>query len=209
MRFSYAHNTHFGNQVKSRAQSNYILYNRLADEDRGDAKHAIDIPQGGVTYIMGNIIQRGARAPNLAMVSYSAEAIHNPVQEIYVVNNTMISEQPGGVALSLHDNGLIAAWMVNNLVVGLIPSNLVDVAPKKIATANNIITEALHFSDQFNRDYHLTAASPAINAGIDCNAVHGFRLTPAFEFESTAVGRPRHISQKLDVGAYQFIPGRE
>jgi hypothetical protein len=48
-----------GHEVKSRAQVNYILYNRLADEATGNASYGVDISNGGLTYIVGNVIQKG------------------------------------------------------------------------------------------------------------------------------------------------------
>ncbi|HUB98174.1 MAG TPA: hypothetical protein VL993_19780, partial [Stellaceae bacterium] len=209
IRFSYSHGARVGHQVKTRALTNYILYNRLADEEAGDSSYAIDISQGGLTYIIGNVIQHGAKAQNWAMISYSSEDRPNPVQEVYVASNTFVNEIPDhGVALNLYDHGLTAARMVNNLVTGIDPANLVGDASSKITLSHNVITASPGFYDQANRNYHLAAHAAAIGAGVDPGTVHGMSLAPAFEFEFPATGVPRPALAHLDAGAYQYQAGQ-
>jgi hypothetical protein len=208
IRFSYSHEAHVGHEVKTRALTNYILYNRISDEQDGDSSYDIDVPQGGLTYIIGNIIQHGPHAQNSAMVSYSAEGTHNPVQEIYLVNNSLVSEVPQkhGVALNLYDHGLTTAKMINNLVVGV--SSVVGVTPDKMALVNNIVTDAPGFYDQASRNYYLTADSPAIHAGVDPGTAHGVPLAPAFQFHFPAGGEPRSTASAIDAGAFQYQAGQ-
>jgi pectate lyase len=47
LQFSYSHHATIGHNVKSRAATNYILYNRLMDEKDGRSSYAIDLPEGG------------------------------------------------------------------------------------------------------------------------------------------------------------------
>lgn len=210
IRFSYSHDARVGHEVKTRALTNYIVYNRLADEENGDSSYDVDVPQGGLTYIIGNIIQHSSRAENAAMVAYSAEDTHNPDQEVYVVGNTFVSEIPKrGVAVNLHDNGLQTAKMIDNLVVGVSPDNLVGISPQKMSLSNNVVTDAPAFYDQAQREYHLTAASPAVHAGVDPGVAHGVPLAPAYEFTFPAGGVPRPNTGTLDVGAYQYESGQK
>jgi len=58
-RYNYSHHCSVGHELKSRANVNYILYNRLSDETTGTASRSIDLPNGGVTYIIGNEIEQG------------------------------------------------------------------------------------------------------------------------------------------------------
>ena len=205
IRFSYSHHAHVGHEVKTRALTNYILYNRIADEADGDSSYDIDVPQGGLTYIIGNVIQHSVHAENSAMVSYSAEDQHNPVQELYVVNNTFVSELgQRSVAVNLYDNRLAVAKMMNNLVVGVSPGNLVGIAPAKMSLANNVLATAPAFYDVSRREYHLTASSPAIHAGMDPGRAHEFLLAPTYEFAYPAMAAPRPRAASLDAGAYQY-----
>ena len=63
LRYSYSHQAKIGHLVKSRAQTNYILYNRLTDET-GTASYEIDLPSGGRSYIIGNLIQQSPNTDN-------------------------------------------------------------------------------------------------------------------------------------------------
>ncbi|HEX19619.1 MAG TPA: hypothetical protein ENG78_02200, partial [Acidiferrobacteraceae bacterium] len=58
LRYSYSHHAKIGHNVKSRAKNNYILYNLIMDGREGQSSYGIDIPEGGHTYIVGNIVQQ-------------------------------------------------------------------------------------------------------------------------------------------------------
>ncbi len=211
LRFSYSHDAHVGHEVKSRANRNYILYNRIADEQNGDASYQIDLPQGGLSYIVGNIVQEGARAENRAIVSYSAERTHNPIQAVYIANNTFVANtSASGTAVNLYDHGLTDAVMVNNLITGNIPENrIVGVAPAKMTLRNNIRTDSPGFFDAANRNYALTASSPAVDAGIDPGSARGFDLTPVYQYVFPLSGKRRPSVGKLDVGALEHDPSEK
>src|SRR3954469_6092433 len=96
LRYSYSHGAKVGHEVKSRALTNYILYNRITDEQGGTASYGIDLPNGGTAYIIGNIMQKSAQSGNSARIAFAAEGGSNPAQQLYVVNNTMVSDYTGG-----------------------------------------------------------------------------------------------------------------
>jgi hypothetical protein len=52
--FNYSHSSYRGQLLKSRAGRNYVLYNRLTDED--DSNYPIDLPYGGESYVIGNLV---------------------------------------------------------------------------------------------------------------------------------------------------------
>jgi len=58
LRFSYSHDAISGHLVKSRALENFILYNRLTGES-GTASYQVDLPNGGRSYVIGNILEKG------------------------------------------------------------------------------------------------------------------------------------------------------
>ena len=82
MRFCWSHRARVGHLVKSRARENFLLYNRLTDEEDGTSSYVIDLPNGGRSFLIGNIIQHGPRAENGVAVSYAAEGAKNPLQEL-------------------------------------------------------------------------------------------------------------------------------
>jgi hypothetical protein len=72
LQFSYSHLASVGHLVKSRAATNYILYNRLTDET-GTASYELDLPNGGLSYIIGNIIRQSPNTQNSTVASYLEE----------------------------------------------------------------------------------------------------------------------------------------
>ena len=69
LRYSYSHHAKTGHNVKSRAKENYILYNRIMDENNGTSSYDIDLPNGGLSFIIGNLIQQGPNTDNSTIVS--------------------------------------------------------------------------------------------------------------------------------------------
>lgn len=216
LRFSYSHDANVGHEVKSRADINYILYNRIADEASGNSSYQIDIPQGGLTYIVGNVIQKGANAQNTSNITFSVEsprAPTNPIQKVYIANNTIINaaaRQTSRAALFITDNGLTKALVENNLIVGIDQSQLaVGTGASKVESVGNIFTSAPGFVDEANRIYALTASSPAVNAAVaPGSSTEGFSLSPLYQFvlPHDAVTRPTNGA--LDVGAFEYVPGQ-
>jgi hypothetical protein len=90
LRYSYSHHAYVGHTVKSRANANYILYNRIMDEVSGTSSYTIDLPDGGVSYVIGNLLQQGPNTENSTILSYGAEGLRHASNELYVV------EQHGG-----------------------------------------------------------------------------------------------------------------
>ena len=70
LRYNYIHHAKIGHNVKTRARRNYIVYNRIMDEDSGTSSYAIDVSNGGITYIMGNLIQQCPHTDNWTIVAY-------------------------------------------------------------------------------------------------------------------------------------------
>jgi hypothetical protein len=206
IRFSSSHDSQGGHAVKTRALSNYVLYNRLTDEPRSDSKSVIDISQGGLSYVIGNVIERRPATAGAAMVSYSLESPRNSIQELYLVNNTLVSHRAGDVALSLAYKASVRGRIVDNLVVGVSPANLVSIAASGISRANNVLTSTPHFIDAANRDYRLTGASPAVKAGIEAGAARGFALTPAYQLDASGAISRRPTVAPFDAGAYAYRP---
>jgi len=55
--FNYSHDAIVGHLLKSRAAVNYVLYNRLTGENGTDS-YEVDLPNGGTSYVIGNLIQQ-------------------------------------------------------------------------------------------------------------------------------------------------------
>jgi len=53
-------------------------------------------------------------------------------------------------------------------------------------------------------DYHLSAGSPAIDAGRDPGSANGISLAPAWEYVHPLSAVARVASATIDVGAYEY-----
>ena len=110
---SFSHGAIVGHTVKSRAEKNYILYNRIFE---GDSSYAIDISNGGNAIILGNIIYQGQSTKNWALVAYGAEKLKHKVNKLFVVHNSMLSERDSGVFVTVKKGA--QALFANNIFSG-------------------------------------------------------------------------------------------
>ncbi len=203
LRFCSSHHSKTGHLVKSRALTNRILYNRLMDEADGTSSFAIDLPDGGKSFIIGNIIQHGPKAENGTAVSYAAEGARNPVQELHVVNNTCINErEPAGSFLRVAGHPA-KVRVVNNLIVGF-----KSVMSGEGDAANNLLSDHPGFVDAAMGDYRLLPASPAVGAGVDPGKADDVDLMPAFYYKHPLDSEPRKRKVKPDLGACPVADGR-
>jgi hypothetical protein len=200
-RFNYSHNAIVGHLLKTRAAANYILYNRLTEED-GTGSYETNVPNGGTTYFIGNLIQQGPKTQNSTLLSYLEEGTNaaNPGQDLYVVNNSFVNQRPdGGTFVYVRPAGLVPPVITNNIFFG--PGTLTNRSDAVLTT--NLAGDPL-FVDVNNFDYHLTAASPAINAGTQPGEANDFPLKPFYEYVQPACGQPRIPNGVIDIGAYEF-----
>ncbi|MGC2112249.1 MAG: right-handed parallel beta-helix repeat-containing protein [Candidatus Korobacteraceae bacterium] len=199
LRYSYSHEAKIGHLVKSRAQTNYILYNRLTDET-GTASYEIDLPSGGRSYIIGNLIQQSPITDNETIISYAEEGGRNSVQELYIVNNTIVNDYEGG-GIFVHVGGLpTVCRLVNNLFIG--PGIVLQ---GRGVQAGNLATRNAHLVNQAEYDYHLSKESPAINKGVRPGVAAGYDLAPMFEYVHPVSKEPRSVvGSAIDIGAYEY-----
>jgi hypothetical protein len=153
MRFCYSHHAKIGHCVKSRANNNYILYNRIMDEDTGSASYLINLPNGGFSIVLGNTMMKGPNAQNRTLVDYGSEGLINPIKRLYVVNNTMVSTRPNGATFVSVANGTDSAKIINNIFAGtgIIFSGSAD----KITNAYSSMIRNFFFYDTSKYDYRL------------------------------------------------------
>ena len=76
-RFNYSHHADIGHNLKSRANENFVLYNRIMDEKIGNSSRLIDLPNGGLSIVMGNLLMQGNSAKNSNMVGFGLEGLTN------------------------------------------------------------------------------------------------------------------------------------
>jgi hypothetical protein len=199
LRFSYVHHAVVGHNVKSRALRNYITYNRIMDEKDGRSSYDIDIPNGGVSFLIGNVIQQGPDTENPTIVSYGAEGLQYPSNELYFVNNTVVNDRPAGGRFIFVRGGTDVARIVNNVFAGR-----GDVLSGPGELRNNVAVARSVFVNPAEFDYRLKAGASAIGRGTDPGSAHGFELRPTAEYAHKAGKRTRSNSATLDVGAFEY-----
>ena len=197
LQFCWSHDVKTGHLVKSRAQTNSILYNRLTDEREGSSSYVIDLPNGGRSYIIGNIIHHGPHAENGVAVSYAAEGAMNSVQELHVVNNTYINERAASASFLRVAGTPSTVRVVNNIVAG---TKTVLTGPGE--STNNLVTDMAGFVDAPHSDYRLTRQSPALGTGTDPGKAGDFLLAPRFFYRHPTGMVPRPAGEKPNIGAY-------
>jgi MYXO-CTERM domain-containing protein len=206
-RYNYTHHAKSGHTLKSRAKINYILFNRIMDEATGFSSYLVDLPQGGRSYIIGNLIQQGPMAENhSAIVSYKGEGATNPELKLYVVNNTMVNDKNTPQTKFIRIHQATEVKVINNMFIG--PGTPVNFPNGSSGTAytnqNNLTPAAPGLVDQAAYDYHLKPTSPAVNAGTNPGSGAGYALTPTEQYVHTAQKQPRPQAGVIDVGAYEL-----
>jgi len=175
---SYFHHARVGHLLKSRAAVNHIFYNRLTDETGGQASYELEFANGGIAYVVGNIIQQGSQTENPTIVSYGAEDYKWPGNELYLINNTLVDNRPqGGVFLRVKP-GKVLVRALNNLLVG--KGTLDSAAPGDYR--NNISVDWDQFALAAREDYRLKRDSKLLGSEVDAGSAHGQNLRPQMEY---------------------------
>jgi hypothetical protein len=152
---SYFHHARTGHLLKSRAAVSHIYYNRLTDETGGTASYELEFPDGGVAYVIGNVIAQNAQTENEHLISFGAEGYQWPRNEIYLVNNTLVNQLPrGGVFVRVAPRA-DALRAVNNLLMG--PGVLESAGPGQYRS--NFKADDRDFAQASAYDFRLKAGS--------------------------------------------------
>ena len=202
LRYSYSHHASIGHLVKSRASENYILYNRIMDESDGTSSYVIDLPNGGLSYIVGNLLQQSPFTDNPIMVTYGEEGLLRPSHNLYVVNNTFVNDRTAGGTFVFVQGGSTAT-VQNNLFVGIgtaVSGTATQTSNLKIATA------AANFVNIGVFDYRPTATTPGIDQGTAPGLGGAFDLTPIYQYVHPLNREPRPVRNAIDIGAYEYAP---
>ncbi len=199
-RFNYSHDANVGHLLKTRAAVNYILYNRLSGENGTDS-YEINVPNGGTTYVIGNLVEQGPDSQNPAMLDYLSEGTTaaNAGHDLYVVNNTFVNDKPGsGPFIQIRSQDESPALIQNNIFYG--PGKIIN-QPDAILKSN--FAGNPRFVDEKGFDYHLKPGSPAIHAATDPGtSLEDYSLRPVFEYRHSACGEKR-LNGK-DIGGLAF-----
>lgn len=150
-----------GHLVKSRARETRLLANLLVDGAGGRASYEVDLPNGGMAELIGNIVGQSTGTDNLALVSFGAEGAPWPRSHLRLVHNTLLDELPaGGRFVQAFRERLPAdaeLLLLNNLWLGagsLAPGGV------GVREQGNVPGALADLSDPARLDFALAASSP-------------------------------------------------
>ncbi len=196
LRYSYSTDAHVGHLVKSRAARNYILYDRLTGE-RGTDSYELDLPNGGLSYVIGTVLEQGSDTQNPNMLAYGEEGDLNPDSHLYVVNDTFVNDLGRGAAMLIGSEVRTPLLAENDISTG---SPLF--APQHGARLrHNCITGNARFVNAPSYDYTLRASSPCRRVGRRPGAAQGFSLVPRDQYAGVA-GRAVRLDGGRIAGAF-------
>lgn len=201
-RYNYSHHAKVGHNLKSRALANDIIGNRIMDEAAGTSSYVVDLPNGGLTFLIGNLIQQGPLTSNHGViVNYAEEGPNAGSQHLYVCNNTIVNDYTGGGTTFLNIAASTGARVENNIFLGS------GTAIAGTATSShNLITTTSPLVNRATYDYHLAAASAAINGAADPGSYDGQALLPTSQYVHPKSSQTRTTSGAApDIGAYEFV----
>ncbi len=138
-------------------RENHILYNRLTDEVDGRASYELEFPNGGIAYVIGNLIEQSKTTENPNMVSFGAEGYKHPANELYLINNTLIDRRvESGYFLAIRPGfNVVKAW--NNLLLGKRPLNTGGIDGEFINNPN-VTEDSFVMADR--NDFRIRRESP-------------------------------------------------
>ncbi len=198
-RYNYSHDAIVGHLYKSRAATNYVLYNRLSDNS-GTASYEVDLPNGGQSYVIGNLIEQSPNSNNPNVLAYGEEgaSASNPNHDLFVVNNTFDNEKSTGYAV-LVNSAMNPAHLQNNIFYG---AGLVLVGAGTQVTDLSGVNPL--FTNSGAYDYTLLPGSPALGAGTLPGIGDGYALTPTYEYSHPAGGKVTTPAGRINIGAYSY-----
>lgn len=193
----FTHNAKEGHTIKSRARTNYILYNRI-ESANSTTSYEINLPNGGTTFIIGNQIQQGSNTHNSAIIDFGSEGISQHDSTLYIINNTIVNERNNGIFISVKGTQK-QPFVRNNIFNG--PGTHCTIT---MDSAGNYIGDP-GFVNRAQFNFRLNASSPAINRGVAPGKCGSFDLTPQFMYVHNSDSENRLISESaIDIGAYEY-----
>jgi hypothetical protein len=211
-RYNYIHGAKNGNELKTRAHLNYIAYNKILDGMSPEyvANYEIDIPDGGVAYVIGNVIEQSAylddRKNNNTLLTYGEEHLHNYADNaLYAINNTFVNDASSGFFIRVKNKPSLVAVNRNNIFTGV--GAVVTTKGGANVTSDHNYRGDPGYVDAGSFNYHLSSStSPAVDAGANPGTSRdGYDLTPHKQYVNVADSEDRSVVGKaIDLGAFEY-----
>ena len=227
LRFCTIHDALNGQNCKSRAHYTELLYCWIADSQDGEVG-LVDAAETAAAnshaVMIGNVVVSKPRLSGYnsgRFIQFGQDLGGKHTGTLFAFNNTFVAGDGRIQFLSANASGanIVAA---NNIFYG--SDKIVGTGATAISGSNNWLPanasvpaafstttpgSAPGFVDVAARNFHLIAASPCRDKGLDAvTFVDGAGVAhpgaPAFEYVAPAQGRARVADGRLDLGAYEF-----
>mgnify|MGYP001369161256 CR=1 FL=1 len=203
---SHLHGGRRGHLVKSRARHNQVLYNRLDDRPDGQASYELEFPNGGLAWVVGNLIVQSGSSDNLTLLAFGAEgsaAEEGRTHALFLAHNTFVnaSLRPA-LFVRVHEQILgapVAQRSVNNLFVGL---GVADLADGGVAQGNFSVPQALLHQTALG-EWRVPTGARLYGRAVPAGDAQGVPLQPAAEFAAPRGIRPLAPRTSWSPGAFQ------
>ena len=202
------------NSIKTRAQRSYILYNLIEEGTTGYGSWELNIAQGGMNVIMGNVFIQGPAGANHGIIGYDAAT--NPLEDFYFVNNTVINQFSGNIKYFniAPASGINTFKVYNNIfasVTGASNTFLSGNTPASLDSAGNVRSldyATFGFTNAGSNDYSLTSgAAAAIDQGVNAGSTTAaYPLIPVYQYQAhtSALISRSVLGSAMDIGAYEY-----
>jgi hypothetical protein len=197
---NYISQSRVGHLLKSRAQESQILYNRLSGEN-GTSSYELEFPDGGIAVVVGNLIEQGPATENPTIVSFGAESLRLPRNELYLSHNTLVNDRPSGGVFVFARAGNASVVAVNNVSVGPGIWNLQARADLR----GNVTLKPSDFANPERFDYRLLLRSRAPGNAVGTDSLSPFPLRPTEEYVHPAKTKKLGPFAPANPGAFQSI----
>jgi hypothetical protein len=194
LRSSWSHGTRIGHNIKSRAATTVIEYNRIDDGPTGTASYEIDLPSAGNARIVGNVIQQGPLTDNTTIVAYGEEGSLQPGRSLDIVNNTFVNDLAGRGTFvrAVPTNSQVR--LINNAYLG---DGTIYSGPTAVEQGNLTVASSA-VVDRATLDLRPTAGSPLIDGGISPPV----GVTSEYRHPTSSSARP--LVGIVDTGAFEY-----
>ncbi len=202
VRYSYLYRVRVGHHIKSRAVQTWILYNRIADE-LGNGSRLVDLPNGGLAVLVGNELIQGAHAENYNLVGFGHEGYATGrMHRLYLVHNTLISKRHNALFVDVRPGG--EAYIVNNAFGG--KGKLWNGQVwYRAANVHRAVIDSLYFVNYSTDEYHLTPASPLVDAGTRRYVLpDSTRVDKEYHHPADFIPRRWSEIDSVDIGAHAY-----
>lgn len=203
---NYSHHAYSGHTLKSRARESHILYNRFSDEADGSSSYLIDLPNGNLAYVIGNVVEQGPMAENTGtLLNFNAEDAAGPDNRLFVVNNTFVNDNGSSPAfVRAHNTDQAEVVLRNNLWVGSGTPFAEQGGTAALTDEGNLAPKDPGFVDREGYDYNLLESSVARDVAVDPGADGDVALLPTEQYVHPAATATRPSDDALDVGAHEW-----